>query len=389
MMRYLIAFLLVVGCLVPSRIQAQDKITIPPDYKRIQKDVQDKKSARHYPKLVKRLSQGDPTLTERDYEALYYGWQFQENYNPYPHFAQFDEVRKLLNQDTLTQQDVQRIVSLADEVIADCPVELHAHYYKLIAYSYQERNHGGDSNLTRMTANQFWPLVNVIANSGDGLSPSKAMWVVATSHEYLLMNLMEAPYSTQSLSSHDGHTFDSFTLDATNQEGDTITLWFNIDAIWAKTSKMFDFDKENIEEPQRNYDPKKKVTALDIPFGTRVELELVKVKKGKSQFRVLNMEKVEDTLIADREKLFPDPIPEGRMVGYFVPAYLSEGSEKVHACFIFKANFGEPLEYDTEIQYQGRLDFQTTSNSGIYPLVMMNEMWNDNIQTLRISNIRK
>ena len=355
-----------------------------PDMKIIQKEIADKSNPRYYPKLVKRMAAADRSMTEWDFEALYFGQVYQSGYSPYRRYGQIDRIREILSQDTLLPADIETIVNLADEAIAVNPAEPIAYYYKVIALSYNANVYNGDTVELEKAYWQSVGLFQAITSTGDGSSAQSAIHVVATSHEYVIMGIWGFRSTSQSLMSVDGHSYDLFSL--TPNEDGVDSLWFNIDVIVNSWSTLFG----DMDDGIRDFDPKKEITSIDIPIGTCIEIEIVKVKNKNSKFRILRMEEVTDTLLAHDDKLFADPVKPGHIVGYFAPARLYEGSDYVSNCFIFKANIeGEMIQYDSEIQYRGDNDFKETSNSGIFPLVKMNEMWNDELRTLRISNIRK
>ena len=98
---------------------------------------------------------------------------------------------------------------------------------------------------------------------------------------------------------------------------------------------------------------------------------------------------ISDTLVANDSVLFAEPIVENHVVGYFCKARLYEGSDHVSTCLIFKSNSTEPMLYmNTEIAYPNRPVYHATSNSGMMKGVMMNEIWADELSSIKISNIR-
>lgn len=350
----------------------------PPDYQQIQKDCSGKQGARFYANLAKRFEALDTTLDIKDLHTFYYGQAYLDSYSPYGDPSEFSQIRDILNKEEApTVQDSRTIVKLANAVIARCPAEPRAYYFKFIGQSIACEHFGGDTNDLAKTRDQFNTLFHTIASTGNGLNPELAMHVVNTAHEYMMMNMYGfQPTMQHLLNNPDGHSYDMFTIDS--NEYDVDTLYFNIDCIVNSWSKLF-------PAKEKSADP---VTSIDLRLGTKFVLEVKKAKRKESKFVLVKEEHIEDTLIAKMDSLFREPIPENQIVGYFCPMRLSEGSDGVNNCLVFRSNCAkEWLYYDTYISRDG-IRFNTTSNSGIMRGVMINEMWHDDAQYLRISNIR-
>lgn len=349
----------------------------PPDYQQIQKDCSGKQGARFYSKLAKRFEKMDTTLDIKDLHTFYYGQAYLDGYFPYGDPGGFDQIRDILNkEEEPTIQDSRTIVKLANAAIARCPAEPRAYYYKFIGQSIACEHFGGDTNELEKTRAQFQVLFQTIMSTGNGLSPELAIHVVSTSHEYMVMNMYGFHPNMQALMSIDGHSYDMFTVEP--NEYDVDTLYFNIDCIVGSWDKLFP-SKEESTSP---------VTSIDLRLGTKFVLEMKKAKRKDSKFVLVKEVHIEDTLIAQKDSLFREPIPENQIVGYFCPMRLSESSDGVYNCLVFRSNCTkEWLYYDTFISQDG-IRFNTTSNTGILRGVMINEMWLDDVQYLRISNIR-
>ena len=54
-----------------------------PDYKQIEKEIQDKKSAFYYPNLMDRFAKNDTLMTPDEFHHLYFGYVFQPKYNAF------------------------------------------------------------------------------------------------------------------------------------------------------------------------------------------------------------------------------------------------------------------------------------------------------------------
>ena len=349
-----------------------------PNYEQIKKDCADKHGDRYYPKLIKRFAEGDTNLDVADMQTFYYGQAFLEGYSPYRRFDEFDEIRAIMHKDEApTIADSRNIIKLANAVIAKNPAEPMAYYFKFVGQNIACEYFGGDTVELQHTQLQFQMLFYTIASTGNGITPELAMHVVNTSHEYMMMNMYGFHVKQQALMSIDGHSYDMFLLD-TNQY-DVDTLYFNIDCIVNSWSSLFASEEESGP-----------ITAIDLDLGVKVVLELEKPKRKNSKFVLVSEEPVFDTLICNRDSLFREPIADNQIVGYFCPMRLNEGSENVWNCLVFISNCKKDwLYYDTYIAPEGYAGgFRPTSNEGMPRGVMMNEMWQTDVQHLRISNIR-
>ena len=351
---------------------------LSPDYQQIQKDCNDKHSSRYYPKLVKRFDKLDTTLDITDLFTFYYGQAYLDDYSPYSHPDEFDVIRGILNKEEApTIQDSRTIVKLSNAVIKRAPAEPRAYYYKFVGQSIACEYFGGDTNELEKTRAQFNVLFRTITSTGNGLAPELAMHVVNTAHEYMVMNMYGFRPKMQALTHIDGHSYDMFAVDSNEYEVDT--LYFNIDRIVGSWDKLFSHREEEKAEP---------TTSIDLTLGTKFVLELKKAKRKNSRFVMLKQERIYDTLVFDRDSLFSEPVAENQIVGYFCPMRLNEGSESVFNCLVFRSNCAAGwLHYDTYISRDG-IQFNTTSNEGMPQGVIMNEMWHDDAQYLRIGNIR-
>jgi len=65
------------------QLNAQDLGFKIPDYKAIEKEINDKNSKFFYPKLMERLVKNDTLLTHDEYSHLYLGYFFQPKYNAF------------------------------------------------------------------------------------------------------------------------------------------------------------------------------------------------------------------------------------------------------------------------------------------------------------------
>ena len=354
---------------------------ITPNFKFVYGATTDTASPYYYPKLVQRFAEADTDLTIFELQAFYFGQAYQPNYSPYlAGQDEFQAIHSIMSkEEEPTRADFDSIVYYADQVIAEHPAEPMAYYYKFIGLNAIYQNYGGDTTARTQAQRQFEMLFYTIESTGNGLTTSQPFYVVSTRHEYMMLNMYGFEPKGQALIHEGEHSFDLLYLQENEYGVDS--LYFNIDLLMSSLSQMFD--------SHLDFDPEEKVSSLNLPIGTKFVIEMVKTKRKESTFRILSMEVISDTLNTRDSSLFPNPIPENRVVGYFAPARLSSNSDAVFNCLLFKSNISKDMLFmDTYIRYIGALKFEPTSNSGLMRGVLMNEMWDTSIKQIRISNIR-
>lgn len=345
---------------------------IIPDYEQIRKDCSGKAGELYYNKLAKRFAEYDTSLTLHELQAFYYGQAYLANYDPYMDYDELNEIRTIMRRET-TLPALKKIIKLADAVISKNPAEPQAYYYKAIAQAIARDEYGKEEKPD--AKNKFNVLVDILFSTGNGVSVEKAMHVVNVDHEYLIMGINGFSMKRQSLSNIDGHSYDVFDLDSNEYNIDK--LYFNVDLIIGAWGKIF----------REDLIPK---NTIDLELGVKFVLELKTTATKNSEFVLVSKEKVKGPLYAEKDSLFCEPIGKNQIVGYFCPMYLRRESENIYNCLVFiSSSENEKLYYDTYISRTGRKkDFSVTSNVGMLPGAMMNEMWHDEAQYIRISNIR-
>ncbi len=171
-------------CLTEHPAWGQSKL-VKPDYPVIQKTISDSSSSLYYPRLLGRYEEGDSSLTLEEKRHLYYGYQFQPNYNPYAPSSYRDQLRSLLSRDNHTTEDLNRLAAITDSMLAENPLDMDALSYKL----YVNDKLGNQSEFTRYR-NRGRIILDAIMSTGDGKTERTAFYVIDTSDEYTLVNIL-------------------------------------------------------------------------------------------------------------------------------------------------------------------------------------------------------
>ena len=177
---------------------SQNIETEKPDYNKIEKEITKKKSEFFYPKLMKKYMNSDSTMTLKEKRYLYYGYSFQDAYSPYGHSDFSDTLREVLQKEKHTDEELNRIIELSDSILVDNPFDLRVIKYQLYALDKLEKKKAFDKRI-----NQMRIVVDALLSSGDGLKKKTAFYVIYTSHEYDLLNILGYEFGgEQSLIDH-------------------------------------------------------------------------------------------------------------------------------------------------------------------------------------------
>lgn len=178
--------LLFVSLLMPLFVLAQDEELLMPDYKQIKLEISDSSSPNYYPNLFSRFQEGDSTLTEENFKHLYFGYVFNDKYNPYETLPCDDSLAHYYRKDDLSTKDLKKVIVLLEKNLASAPFDLGT--MDVLAYCYDID--GRNEDLVKMM-NNMTGLVDAILNSGDGLSTKTAWHVISLSHEYDLIDILQ------------------------------------------------------------------------------------------------------------------------------------------------------------------------------------------------------
>ena len=223
---------------------------------------------------------------------------------------------------------------------------------------------------------------------GSGLDFEHAFHVVIVNHSYSLMSYYGFSPNTQSLSFEKGQAFDVFELDE-NEYG-VESLYFNVDRCYKYLGGLFSDDEYSVDTVEV-IDEK----SVDNPYMTVLPLNYfytVKVNESDVSenltLEIIDSKPFEGVVdITSDQSFFPDSADANTV--YFIFANAKWGSGKDCIVLMMKSFYPEMLEYDTEILYEGMSKFTKTSNNGIFPKVIGKEIWNDKLQAIKISNLRR
>lgn len=161
-----------------------------PDFTSIRAMISDPVGAFYYPTLFSRYETGDTTLSFREYWMLYYGYLFQEQYQPLMFTDDARSMNRLLNQPSLQSSDWETMAGLSRSNLDQNPYDL-----KGLNLAWISHIHAGDTTRARRYFVKLKKLLEVILSTGDGLSEKTAIHVLDLTHEYDLINILRFEFS--------------------------------------------------------------------------------------------------------------------------------------------------------------------------------------------------
>ena len=155
-----------------------------PDFQAIKTETLNPDSKYYYPKLIAKFHSNDTTMTLDEYRHLYYGYMFQEDYNPYRKSVYTTKVEPLYFKNIHTKEESDTILRYAEMSLSDDPFDLRQMMFFTIALKEKKK-------LARAAIQQFRlnHVVAAIMSSGNG-TQEHPWFVISPAHEYNLLNFM-------------------------------------------------------------------------------------------------------------------------------------------------------------------------------------------------------
>jgi hypothetical protein len=212
-------------------VHSQGKGIIEPDYEVIKASVSDPSASSYYPKLMKRYLNYDETLTEDEFRLLYYGFIYQNNYDPYSPSMEHNALALYLEKETLDTKDCDAIINYVNISMIDYPFNFHLLRMSAYALHLKGTHVEADKRIKMLDG-----VIQAILSSGDGKSMRTAFHVIYTQHEYEIVNYLGYNAEYQTLN----NIWDIISI---SKNDDKIpALYFNVgemlDAYKRKTEKI-------------------------------------------------------------------------------------------------------------------------------------------------------
>jgi hypothetical protein len=171
--------------LMSIQIQAQQSLFVQIDFSDIQSTVASENSPFYFPVLFERYRNNDTTMSMEEYRHLYYGYTFQEKYQPSKKLEVESIIEDLLLKDTLTSSDFSLVYDHCMEIVQWHPFSTR---YLLTAAIACTRL--GKNEEARKYYYQYDRIISAILSSGDGATEKSAWSVILITDEYELIGAL-------------------------------------------------------------------------------------------------------------------------------------------------------------------------------------------------------
>jgi len=191
MQKILIAILLLS---VSFMATAQTETFNIPDYKKIEKETTTETSALYYPKLLARYSNFDTSLTQSEFQYLYYGALYNPSHNVFGS-ADLKAIRKrLLSQKQLEDNQLDTLLQVEKKILVGDPFSMKD--LNILENIYLRKGYKDSASLIDFQLNS---IIKTILSTGDGKSKKSGYHITVISHEYDILNVLGFKPKGQSL----------------------------------------------------------------------------------------------------------------------------------------------------------------------------------------------
>ncbi|MGM9803002.1 MAG: DUF4919 domain-containing protein [Muribaculaceae bacterium] len=152
------------------------------DFDNIKQETQDPNSQYFFPKLVKEFQSNDTTMTFEQYRYFYYGYIYQEDYNPFRESPFSDMIENLYYKKEFTRAECDTIEKYAELSLDDNIFDLQQMEFYIFALKQKKKYARAAIRQYRLNH-----IIATILSSGNGTAESP--WVVTSAmHEYYILN---------------------------------------------------------------------------------------------------------------------------------------------------------------------------------------------------------
>lgn len=172
---------------VPTAAAANKrKITVEkPDLEKIKAETLDPASPFYFPKLMKKYTRNDTTMTNEEYRNFYLGYMFQEDYDPYrtsPYSGITDELRMKA---THSKEEIDTIRKYAEMSLRDNPFDLRQ--MSFLVHVLKEKRKDMSAKIWEYRLEH---ILGAIKSTGTGEDIENAWYVIYPMHEYDMVQLL-------------------------------------------------------------------------------------------------------------------------------------------------------------------------------------------------------
>ncbi|MBR5726367.1 MAG: DUF4919 domain-containing protein [Muribaculaceae bacterium] len=172
------------GQQMPERAQPGKFAVKKVDFDHVKEVIENPKSMYYYPKLMKAYTSNDTTLSIEAWRNFYYGYTFQEDYNPFRESVYSNRVEELYYKQPHSRAECDSIEKYAEMSLKDNMFDMNQMNFYIYVLKEKKKH-------TRAAVCQYRldRLIAAIMSSGRGTKEEP--WVViAPEHEYNIINFL-------------------------------------------------------------------------------------------------------------------------------------------------------------------------------------------------------
>lgn len=184
-MKRILAIILLIFIYTQGFCQKAPKFEVKKvDFEKIKEEIQNPKSKFFFPKLMQSYLSNDTVLGFEGYRHLYYGYTFQEDYNPFRESEFSQAIEPLYYKKEFTRAECDSIEKFAEKTLNDNIFDFRQMNFCIFAL--REKKKLAKASIRQYRLNH---LIAAILSSGSGTKESP--WVVISpNHEYDLLNFL-------------------------------------------------------------------------------------------------------------------------------------------------------------------------------------------------------
>ena len=168
----------------PQRTQPGKFAIKKVDFDHVKAVIEDPKNVYYYPKLMKAYNSNDTTLSIEAWRNFYYGYTFQEDYNPFRESIYCNVVEQLYYKQPHSRAECDSIEKYAELSLNDNMFDLNQMNFYI--YVLKEKKKHARAAVCQYRLDR---LIAAIMSSGKGTKEEP--WVViAPEHEYNIINFL-------------------------------------------------------------------------------------------------------------------------------------------------------------------------------------------------------
>jgi hypothetical protein len=168
----------------PERIQPGKFAINKVDFNHIKEVISNPKNAYYYPKLMQAFYSNDTTLSIEGWRNFYYGYTFQEDYNPFRESVYSNKVEELYYKQPHSRAECDSIEKYAEKSLNDNMFDLNQMNFYI--YVLKEKKKHARAAVWQYRLDR---LIAAIMSSGRGTKEEP--WVVISpEHEYNIINFL-------------------------------------------------------------------------------------------------------------------------------------------------------------------------------------------------------